>query len=105
MLTISDEQRYYCALRQDLQHAGKYLNRENLALLAKKKPIFLEIEEDIDAVEEILGLTLEPQKPHNVLHRNLTSTIYQRLVSGGKFSKEHMEADIVEAGKIRRSLG
>lgn len=94
---------FYPALRDDLRHAGKYLNRENLSLLAKKQSVFRGIEKDIDAIEKILDIELGPEKPHHILHRNLTSNIYHRLQSGddtGAISRE-----IVEAGVIRRSIG
>ncbi len=94
---------YYPALREDLKHAGKYLNRENLALLAKKKPVFREIQHGIDAIEKILEIELGPEKPHHVIHRNLTSTIYQRILSGAP--KSSISSAIVEAAVIRRSLG
>lgn len=96
-------EKYYPALREDLKHAGKYFNRENLSLLAKKKSVFKEIERDIDAIEKILDLELGPEKPHHILHRNLTSNIYNRLQAGGP--KAAITRDIVEAGVIRRSLG
>ncbi len=94
---------YYPALREDLKHAGKYLNRENLSLLAKNKAVFREIERDIDAIEKLLEIDLGPEKPHHLLHRNLTSSIYQRVQSGG--SKAEISANIVEAATIRRSIG
>lgn len=97
-------EKYYPALREDLKHAGKYLNRENLALLAKKQPIFREIERDIDAIEKILEIDLQPEKPRHLIHRNLTSSIYQRVASGDA-KKESVQREIVEAGVIRRSLG
>lgn len=96
-------EKYYPALREDLQHAGKYFNRENLSYLAKKKPIFREIEQGIDAIEKILEIDLGPEKPHHIIHRNLTSTIYQRLSSGA--SNASISEAIVEAAMIRRSLG
>jgi phosphoenolpyruvate carboxylase len=96
-------EKYYPALRADLKHAGKYLNRENLSFLAKKKPVFKDIERDIDALEKILDINLGPEKPHHLLHRNLTSMIYQRLQSDS--SPEAITRDIVEAGVLRKSLG
>jgi phosphoenolpyruvate carboxylase len=97
-------ERYYPALRADLRHAGKYLNRENLALLAKKQRIWKEIEEGISVIEKVLGITLGPDKPRHIIHRNLTSSIYQRLLSRD-CSGDTLSRDIVEAGIIRRSLG
>lgn len=97
-------EQYYPALREDLKHAGKYLNRENLSMLAKKKSVFRDIERGIDALEKILEINLGPEKPHHILHRNLTSSIYQRLQSKD-LCKESISRDIVEAGVIRKSLG
>ncbi len=97
-------EQHYPALREDLKHAGKYLNRENLAMLASKKSVFREIERDIDAIEKILEIELGPEKPRHIIHRNLTSSIYQRLMTG-ESSKEAIQRDLVEAAVIRRSLG
>jgi phosphoenolpyruvate carboxylase len=94
---------FYPALRADVHHAGKYLNRENLELLRKKDPVFDGIKEDIDAIEQILGIQLGPEKPHHMIHRNLTSSIYYRMESGEE--QEELRRDIVEAGVMRKSLG
>ncbi len=96
---------YYPALRADLQHAGKYFNRENLSILASGDAAFAGIRRDVEAIERILGLSLGPEKPHHTIHRNLTSTILLLLKSGGDAEDDRLRANIVEAGKIRRSLG
>ena len=94
---------HYPALREDLKHAGKYLNRENLDLLARRDTAFEGIREDIAAIEEILGIALQPEKPHHIIHRNITSNIFHRLMANT--DPAALTADIVEAGKIRCSLG
>jgi phosphoenolpyruvate carboxylase len=96
--------KYYPALKDDLEHAGKYFNRENVEILAKSKPVFREIQKDIDAIERIVGVELGPKKPHHIVHRNLSSNILNRL-RDTKASKESLTRDIVEAGIVRRSLG
>ena len=95
---------YYPALREDLKHAGKFLNRENLDLLARRYDAFEGVKEDIQAIEEILGLRLGPEKPHHIIHRNITSTIFHRLHAPTQDAAA-ITADIVEAGKVRCSLG
>jgi len=90
----------YLNLERDLIHAGKYLNKENLTLLAKKNPFFKQIVEDVKKTEEILGIKFGPQKDKHLLHRNLTSNIYYKMKMKGDPSP-----DIVEAAKIRKSLG
>lgn len=94
---------YYPALRADLHHAGKYLNRENLALLAADDSSFADIQEDVSGIEEVLGIQLGPEKPHHLIHRNLTSTLNQRLRADGDVHL--IQRDLVEAAVIRRSLG
>ncbi len=96
-------EKVYPALRADLLHAGKYVNRENLALLASQDAAWKPVIEDLAGVEEWLGSPLGPEKPRHLIHRNLTSTIVQRLTDN--IEQTVIAADIVEAGKIRRSLG
>ena len=90
----------YLNLERDLSHAGKYLNKENLALFAKKNPLFKQIAEDIEKTEKILGIKFGPQKDKHFLHRNLTSNIYYKMKM-----KQDPSDDIIEAAKIRKSLG
>lgn len=97
-------ERYYPALREDLKHAGKYFNRENLALMAKRKSVFRDIEKDVRHIEEILDISLEPEKARHREHRDLTSSMYKKLHSDRR-SPESITKDIVSAGIIRRSLG
>lgn len=95
--------RLYPALKDDLIHAGKYFNRENLEMLARTEKGFVSVQEDIAAIEDWLGTTLGPLKPQHLIHRNITSTIVQRLL--GNIDEDRIGEDIVAAGKIRRSLG
>lgn len=92
--------RLYINLIRDLTHAGKYLNKENLVLLAKKNPPFKTIMEDVQETENILGIELGPYKDHHFLHRNLSSNILYKLKM-----KQDVKTDITEAAKLRRSLG
>lgn len=92
--------RLYVNLERDLTHAGKYLNKENLAHLAREYPEFRNIAKDVSEIEDILHFTLGPSKPHHFLHRNLTSNIHYKLQLGADIS-----SDIVEAARLRKSLG
>lgn len=97
-------EKYYPALKADLEHSGKYLNRENIELAARKEQVFADIQKDIEAIDEYLGSPIGPQQPHHMVHRNLTSTIYHRMQEE-EVDEEAVLHDIVEAGVIRRSLG
>jgi len=68
--------------------------------LSKKYPPFKEIARDIEETEKILGLEFGPHKDRHFIHRNLTSSIFYKMKIGVDPS-----TDIVEAAKIRKSLG
>ncbi len=97
-------EKYYPALRDDLRHAGKYVNHENVEIEAKKSETFRDIQKDLAAVEQFLEAPLGPQKPSHMIHRNLTSNIFHRMREE-KVDAERITQDIVEAAVIRRSLG
>jgi phosphoenolpyruvate carboxylase len=92
--------RLYVNLARDLTHAGKYLNKENLAMLAKQYPEFANIMTDVQEIENILSIELGPSKPHHFLHRNLVSNIYYKLQTDADIS-----SDLIEAAKVRKSIG
>jgi phosphoenolpyruvate carboxylase len=87
-------------LREDFIHAGHYLNIENLHLLAKQNPDWNVVLEEISLIEEILDIKIGPDMPHHIIHRNLTSNIFQKLQIDQDFSD-----DVLAAAEIRKSLG
>jgi phosphoenolpyruvate carboxylase len=93
-------EQHFFTLRSELQHAGKYLNRENLKHYAESETWAKEIQEDVRLCEEILGLELGPQKPQHHLHRNLTGSILLKQSMGLDF-----QDDLVEAAVMRKSIG
>lgn len=97
--------RFYPMLRADLLRAGHFLNRENLELLAKRDPAFRPIQDDIDAIEDFLGVPLGPVDADHLIHRNITSTIYHRLHGAATEDAAAIAREMEEAGMLRRSLG
>jgi len=93
-------EKHYRNLRADFIHAGKYLNKENLALLAKKYPVFQAVEEDVKEMEKYLGVKLGPLKTKHMIHRNLVSSIHLLNEEGEDFSEE-----LEKAAEVRKSLG
>lgn len=87
-------------LREDLAHAGHYLNRENLEALSKEKKSWKLIYQDIELIEDILNIKIGQEKPYHIIHRNFTSNIFNKLKLGIDFSE-----DILRAAEIRKSLG
>lgn len=93
-------EKHYTNLRADLIHAGKYLNKENLVELAKKYPAFKSIEEDVQEIENYLGVELGPLKTKHMIHRNLASSIMLHC-----FDDEDFTDELEKAAAIRKSLG
>ncbi len=93
-------EKHFPGMRQELIHAGKYLNLENLENFSKKFKWAKEILEDIKLCTQILKIDLGPQKDHHFIHRNLTSTILLKKNLGQDYS-----AELLEAAMLRKSLG
>jgi phosphoenolpyruvate carboxylase len=90
----------YLHLKHDLIRAGRRLNKENLKLLAKSNKYWKEVQKDVALIEQYYNIQLGPQKPHDFLHRNATSNVYFL-----KKNREDFSQAILEAGKLRKSLG
>ena len=87
-------------LRSWLVKSGRMLNLENIKTLSHDNPGLKEVVKDIEYTKEVLGLDLEPKNVNELLHRNLTSNILLKKNAGLPF-----DLDIVEAAKIRKSIG
>jgi len=95
-----DVEKYYINFKKDIIWAGRYLNKENLLQLAATKKAFRDIAEDVRLIEKNLKIKLGPKKNSDFIHRNITSSAFYLWKSKRLISKE-----IIESGKIRRSLG
>lgn len=91
---------HFPVLRNWLTKSGRLLNLENIRKLSKDMPVLNDVLEDINLVGETLGIDLQPKSVTEMLHRNLTSNILLKKEAGLNF-----EHEIVEAGKIRKSIG
>jgi phosphoenolpyruvate carboxylase len=87
-------------LKADFAHAGHYLNRENLDMLCKEIDAFKDIREEIQHIEDIVGVEIGPSKTHHMIHRNFASNIYHKLQLSEDFAE-----DVLKAAEIRKSLG
>ncbi|MBU0496352.1 MAG: phosphoenolpyruvate carboxylase, partial [Candidatus Thermoplasmatota archaeon] len=93
-------EKHYITLEDDLCHAGQYLNKENIHLLADKVSGIRNIMKDIEALESYLGTRLGPRSSQSYIHRNWTSTLFFQ-----QKQKEDMSVAVLESAKIRKSLG
>ncbi|PIT93625.1 phosphoenolpyruvate carboxylase [Candidatus Falkowbacteria bacterium CG10_big_fil_rev_8_21_14_0_10_43_11] len=93
-------EKYYLNFKKDLLWAGRYLNKENLAKLANVNLAWKDIQRDVETLEGYFKIELGPKSNTDFIHRNLTSNAFYLWRAGKPVSKE-----MIESGKIRRSLG
>ncbi len=91
---------FYRRLKDDMQDAGHYLNKENLNFLASENQAWMAVKEDIDLVEDFFKIELGPVTVEHYLHRNFVSSIYFLLQEEKDFSDY-----LLKAALLRRSLG
>lgn len=99
-------EKHFHTIRSELEHAGKFLNFENIERLLKDSHIpnvaswAHDIYEDVKACEEILKIDLGPKKPNHFVHRNYTSNILLKRSMGLDCA-----GDVLAAAELRKSLG
>ena len=87
-------------LKEDLRHAGHYLNRENLRFLASGNPAWERVLEDIVIAEKYFKFELGPVTIEHYLHRNIVSSIYFLTQE-----EKDISPYLFDAALLRRSLG
>lgn len=87
-------------LRNWLLKAGRMINLENIKTLSLKTPALKAVLKDIETVQKTFDLDLQPKNVSELLHRNLTSNILLKKEADLPF-----DTDIVEAAKLRKSIG
>ncbi|MFT7183871.1 MAG: phosphoenolpyruvate carboxylase [Oceanicoccus sp.] len=92
--------KHFSTIEHELKHAGKFLNKENLAAWAETESWAADILDDVKGCEEVLGIELGPVKDRHLLHKNLTASIKLKQSMG-----LDMEDDVLEAAILRKSLG
>ena len=92
--------KYYLFIQEDLEEAGRFLNKENLERLSKNSKVWSLVLEDIASIEEIFDIKLGPKTKEDQKHKNITSQILKAIQSG-----QNPANLIVKAALLRRSLG
>jgi phosphoenolpyruvate carboxylase len=97
---LATVEKFYFNFHNDLERAGRYLNKNVLSALSKKSQGWREIQEDIKIIETYLGHKFEPETPEEKAHQVFSESIYERFTQGIE-----MTDLIEEAAVLRRSLG
>lgn len=90
----------YKLLKNDLQRAGRYLNIENLEILASNNPEWSEVKKDVELARQILGIEIGPKADDEKKHQEVTSQIARTNEAGKELTDK-----IVESALLRKSLG
>ncbi len=90
----------YQYMAHDIRRAGRYLNKENLDMLARRHKGWAAIKQDIEFIEKYFGFALGPQTTTEYLHRNATSDIFHL-----SRQRKSIAESVLRAGKLRKSLG
>ncbi len=89
----------YPSLATDLQEAGRFLNKDNLAEFAKGSKAWQDIKTDVEAAESVLGVSFGPGSESESEHMALSAKLINT-----QDSKKGAEL-ITRMAELRRSLG
>lgn len=89
----------YKNLKNDIEAAGRFLNKDCLATLAERNVDWKDIQEDIELTEQILGVKFQAETKEQVAHQALSPKLLK-----AKTDKERAEL-ITEMAGLRKSLG
>jgi len=93
-------ERYYINFKNNLIEAGRYLNKENVKLLAKHNRKWNRVLEDIAQIEKVFGVSLGPKTLSNKKHYLLS----KKLLSL-RHNPKKATTLITSSGILRKSLG
>jgi len=112
--SLSDLLKFYPSIKEDLGFAARFVNL-GIAKEFLQDEAMKEIEEDLNAVQEILGINIGPQTEEDKFYFTLVETtkpILKHLLGTGKVIVPDQEEEvrlvhdwIIRKGKIRGSLG
>ena len=108
-------EKYYVHWKTDLSFAAEFLCWQNLNYLMGEKEIIKSVTEkfklrkvipqimkDLETLEQIAGIQLGPKRLSHRKHANMVNNVLLSLAEG---NEREIKNYIVEAGKIRHSLG
>jgi phosphoenolpyruvate carboxylase len=89
----------YPNLITDIVATGRFLNKSNLAKLAKTSSAWRHIRKDVEATEKILSANFQPQSKDEITHQLLSSRLLNVKTEAARTKL------IANMGVLRKSLG
>ncbi len=93
-------EKYYLNIKDDLRKAGRFVQKEELAKLAKDSQSWKDILTDVEEIEEYLGEEFNPKTKEEKEHFEIVSRIHKKIDLGKDFQK-----DLNRLAVLRKSLG
>ncbi len=93
-------EKYYLNLRNDLERAGRFVQKDVLTKKAKNSPVWNDLLQDVTYVESFLRHELGPQSSDEKEHHKYVKALRTKLDS-----KEPTQKIIEKAAVLRKSLG
>lgn len=91
---------HYLNIKKDFINAGRFLNKNNLRKLAKTSPVWQDILDNVEIVENYLGIQFEPTSAVEKKHFQLTDKIL-----AGLHEKQSITEAINKSAILRKSMG
>ena len=92
--------KHYKFIKEDLEEAGRFLNKGNLITLSQINSVWKFVLEDIDCIEKVFNIKLGPKTKEEIKHKKLTTNILNSIKNS-----QNPKKDILDAALIRKSLG
>ena len=93
-------EKYYVNFKKEMIEAGRFLNKDNLEILAKTSDAWQEVSENIGIIEDYIGVSLGPKSESDQKHNLIT----EKILKGMKTKKISLQS-IKQAAVLRKSLG
>lgn len=90
---------FYPHLISDAESFGRFLNKANLEQLVAKNNAWQDIKDDVDGVEEVLGIELGPQTDDEKQHAELAAKLLQTT------DTTQIKELISQTGLLRQTVG
>lgn len=96
-------EKFYLNLRTDLLRVCRYVNKETIAILAKRYPEWEEIQIDVQEIESYLGEPCTPHTKEEKEHADIAGIIFQLVEKNASLD---IISDLIEkTAVLRKSIG
>jgi phosphoenolpyruvate carboxylase len=93
-------EKYYLNIKDDLRHAGRFLQKDELIKMAEGNKIWKDVLEDVTQIENYLGEKLGPKTKDEREHFELVKRVHEKINA-----KKRYQIYLNQMAILRKSLG